>query len=157
MLACTAVSIKGSKNSISRGCQFTPHTDLTEKKKHLVGGRGGEVTLDSIEVEASTHLVFSSIWTRAQQRLSFYLICASAHHWLLLLLLPAFQFPPACLALLPCLLARESRQALITQASQQFISTGEPTANWKTCTLATIYNESCPVLLSPRLGSINAT
>ena len=73
---------------------------------------------------------------------------------------PAFQFPPACLALpcFPaCLLARESRQALITQASQQFISTGEPTANWKTCTLATIYNESYPVLLSPRLGSINAT
>ena len=103
MLACTAVSIKGSKNSISRGCQFTPHTDLTEKKKYLVGG-WEEVTLDSIEVEASTHLVFSSIWTRAQQRLSFYLICASAHHWLLLLLLPRIPVS-SCLPCFASLLA----------------------------------------------------
>ena len=135
---------------------YTSH--WSDWEEEIFGG-WKEVSLDSIEVEASTHLVFSSIWTRAQQRLSFYLICASAQHWLLLLLLPRIPVSSClpCLALLPCLLARESRQALITQASQQFISTGEPTANWKTCTLATIYNESYPVLLSPRLGSINAT
>ena len=161
MLACTAVSIKGSKNSISRGCQFTPHTDLTEKEKYLVGGRvgGGDAGLYRGRGIHAPCLFFHLDKSTAATlllphlRLSTALPAASPPAPHSSFLLPALP----CLALLPCLLARESRQALITQASQQFISTGEPTANWKTCTLATIYNESYPVLLSPRLGSINAT
>ena len=36
-----------------------------------------------------------------------------------------------------------SQAGLNYRASHQFVSTGEPAANWKTCTLATLHNEQC--------------
>ena len=46
---------------------------------------------------------------------------------------------PACLRFPPC--ARQLSPGLNYLPSQQFISTGGLSANWKTCTLATIHNE----------------
>ena len=120
-----AVPSKGPRTRF-HSCQFPPQSDRSDPE---------EMTLNSVEVEASSHvpLVF---FPSAQQRLSVYLICLSTGTSCLSCRIPGWLRFPAP--------ARESRQpGLNYRASHQFVSTGEPAANWKTCTLATLHNEQC--------------